>query len=154
MRRSRPAFALTVITTLAPGATSPAQVSLVYAARGQIGVEVLGDWRPLGMRATHSVPMRFRGELPQWQVVGEHGRFREIVASTFGPMAHLTWSAAWLGAAAGALSRVVGLVRGRDGRRQFDPTSELLLTRLARIRGRLDLVHGLLRHTLGVVDEE
>jgi acyl-CoA dehydrogenase len=142
-----------LVTTLAPSATSPTQVSLVYAAREELDVRVLGGWQPLGMRATHSVPMRLTGEVPATHVVGEHGRFRDVVISTFGPMAHLTWSAAWLGAASGALARVVGLIRGQDGRRQFDPTSELLLARLARVRGRLDLVHALLRHTLDVLDE-
>lgn len=141
-----------LITVLAPDATSPSQVSLVYAARDQLTLKVLGDWRPLGMRATHSVPMRLTGEIPASQLVGEPGGFRSIVTTTFGPMAHLGWSAAWLGSASGALARVIGLIRGRDGRRQFDTGSELLLTRLSRVRGRLDLVHALLRHTLDVVE--
>jgi acyl-CoA dehydrogenase len=141
-----------LITTLAPDATSPTQVSLVYAARDQLKVGATGDWQPLGMRATHSRPMRLAGAVPADQVIGEHGGFREIVASLFGPAAHLGWSAAWLGTAAGALSRVLHLIRTKDGRRQFDPTSELLLTRIARIRARLDSVHALLRHTVSIVD--
>jgi acyl-CoA dehydrogenase len=141
-----------LVTTLAAGATSPTQVSLVYAGRDQLKAEVTGDWQPLGMRATHSVPMRLVGAVPDHQVVGEPGGFRAVVAALFGPAAHLGWSAAWLGTAAGALSRVLRLVRGPDGRRQFDTTSELLLTRLARVRSDLDTVHALLRHTLSVVD--
>jgi acyl-CoA dehydrogenase len=141
-----------LVTTLAPGATSPAQVSLVFAWREQLSVTVLGGWQPLGMRATDSVPMRLAGHVPAEQVIGEPGRFREIVARTFGPLAHLGWSAAWLGAAAGAFSRILGHVRSDAGRAQFDPASELLLTRLARIRGRLDTVNAMLRHTLTVVD--
>jgi acyl-CoA dehydrogenase len=141
-----------LITTLAPGATTPTQVSLVYAARDQLEIEALGGWQPLGMRATQSVPMRLAGQVPADQVVGEHGGFREIVAATFGPLAHVGWSAAWLGAAAGALSRILHHLRSPQGRKQFDPGSELLLTRLARIRGRLDLVNALLRHTVAVFD--
>ncbi|GLW34329.1 acyl-CoA dehydrogenase family protein [Actinoplanes regularis] len=140
-----------LITALAPDATAPTQVSLVYARRDQLTVEVRGGWQPLGMRATQSVPMRLTGEIPVDQVLGVPGRFREIVAPTFAPLAHIGWSAAWLGAAAGALSRLVQHIRG-DGRGQFDPSSELLLSRLARVRGRLDAVHALLRHTIGVVD--
>jgi acyl-CoA dehydrogenase len=141
-----------LVTVLAPDATSPTQVSLVYAAREQLKLEVTGDWQPLGMRATHSVPMRLAGAVPAEQVVGEPGGFRSIVGALFGPAAHLGWSAAWLGTAAGALSRVLHLVRSPEGRRQFDTASELLLTRLARIRARLDAVHALLRHALSVVD--
>jgi acyl-CoA dehydrogenase len=62
-------------------------------------VSVLGGWDPLGMRATHSVPMRLTGAVPVTQIVGAPGGFRDIVTATFGPLAHLGWAAAWLGAA-------------------------------------------------------
>jgi acyl-CoA dehydrogenase len=140
-----------LVTIRAPGATSPAQVDLVYAARDQLQVEVLGDWRPLGMRATESVPMRLAGAVPDWQVVGGHSQFRTIAATTFAPVAHIGWAAAWLGTAAGAFSRVARHIRSPAGRGRFDPASELLLVRLAGARARLDVVHALLRHTVGVV---
>jgi acyl-CoA dehydrogenase len=142
-----------LITTLTPDAKSPSQVSLVYARRDQLTVEVLGDWQPLGMRATYSVPMRLSGTVPDDQVIGPAGDFRAIVTSVFGPMAHIGWSAAWLGASAGALSRVVGQLRGTEGRRDSSTSSELLLTRLARVRARLDTVHSLLRHTIEVIGQ-
>jgi acyl-CoA dehydrogenase len=141
-----------LITTLAPDATSANQVSLVYAARDQLKLEVTGGWNPLGMRATHSVPMRLTGAVPADQLIGEPGEFRTIVAQLFGPAAHIGWSAAWLGTTAGALSRVLHLIRSKSGRRGFDPSSELLLTRLARIRARIDATHALLRHTVSAVD--
>ncbi len=142
-----------LITTLAPDAATPNQVSLVYARRDQVTAEVTGDWDALGMRATGSVPMRLTGAVPASQIVGEPGGFRSMVTEVFGPLAHLGWSAAWLGAAAGALSRVVGYLRGAEGRRRFNPQSELLLTRLARVRARLDTVHSLLRHTTDVLEQ-
>jgi acyl-CoA dehydrogenase len=141
-----------LITTLAPDATTPNQVSLVYARRDQIKAEVIGGWQALGMRATCSVPMRLSGAVPAGQVVGQPGGFRSIVTAVFGPMAHLGWSAAWLGAAAGSMSRVIGYLRSAEGRRRFDTRSELLLTRLARVRAKLDTVHSLLRHALDVMD--
>jgi acyl-CoA dehydrogenase len=141
-----------LITALAPDATSPSQVSLVYAARDQVEATVLGGWDPVGMRATHSVPMRLTGDVPVGQVVGEPGAFRDIVTATFGPLAHLGWAAAWLGTASGALSRVVGHLRSAEGRKQFDVGSELLLTRLAGVRGRLEAVHALLRRAVAVVE--
>ncbi|MGW1818786.1 acyl-CoA dehydrogenase family protein [Streptomyces sp. NPDC002125] len=136
-----------LITMLSPTARSPHEVSLVYAHRDQLDIEISGDWDPLGMRASHSVAMRLTGRLPEHQVVGEHGQFRKIVLDTFGPLAHLGWAASWLGTAAGALSRVLRMLRSPAGRKSTDLDSELLLTRLSRARQRLDTVHALLRHT-------
>ncbi|UWZ39579.1 acyl-CoA/acyl-ACP dehydrogenase [Dactylosporangium roseum] len=141
-----------LITTLAPKATSPHQVSLVYAWRDQLKVETHGSWNPLGMRATHSLPMRLIGSVPTHHVVGPEGGFRGMVAECFGPVAHLGWAACWLGTAAGALSRVLRFMRSADGRRRFNTQSELLLVRLARVRGELDAVHALLSHTVAALD--
>lgn len=138
-----------LITMRAPGASSPTEVSLIYADRDQLDIEVLGGWDPMGMRATHSRPLKFTGDLPADQVVGEHGRFRDIAVRTFAPFAHLGWSACWLGTADGALSRAVSLLRKeRDSR---DLGSELLLRRLSSARQRLDTVHALLFHAVDVV---
>ncbi|MGP2436207.1 acyl-CoA dehydrogenase family protein [Streptomyces sp. JW3] len=138
-----------LITMQAPGTDSDARVSLVYADRQQLGTTVTGGWDPLGMRATHSVPMRLTGDLPADQVVGEHGGAREIILRTFGPLAHLGWSACWLGTADGALARTVRSLR--SGRERRDLESELLRRRLSRVRQRLDSVHALISHASGVV---
>jgi len=139
-----------LITVLAPEASSPSQTSLVYVGRDQVDVEVLGGWQPLGMRATLSVPMRLTGQVPVEQIIGEPAGFRLIATRTFGPLAHLGWTAAWLGTATGALARVVQHIRSNRGK--FNTESELLLTGLARARGRIDTVHALLRHTLSAFE--
>jgi acyl-CoA dehydrogenase len=139
-----------LITTRTPGATSPVQVDLIYASREQLTTRVLGGWQPLGMRATHSVPMRLSGTVPDWQIVGAPGEFRAIAAQVFAPLAHLGWSAAWLGTAAGALSRVVKHLRG-TARGQLDLGSGITQARLASARERLDVTNSLLRHALSVV---
>ncbi|MEU4493940.1 acyl-CoA dehydrogenase family protein [Streptomyces sp. NPDC023998] len=136
-----------LITVRAPDATSPNQVSLVYADREQLTVEQSGDWQPMGMRASHSAALRLTGRVPAHQVVGEHGQFSRIAGEVFGPLAHLAWSAAWLGTSAGALARVVAMLRSPAGRRRFDLGSELLLGRLSAARQKIDTVHALLRHT-------
>lgn len=143
-----------LITTQTPGATSPAQVDLVYATRDQLTLEPRGGWQPLGMRATESAPMHLTGSVPDWQVVGESGGFRSIATQVFAPVAHIGWAAAWLGAAAGAYNRVVKYARSDAGRRQFDPSSQLVLLRLASPRARLDVVHALLRHAITVVSSQ
>ncbi|CAL9655901.1 acyl-CoA dehydrogenase family protein [Streptomyces sp. Tu 3180] len=140
-----------LITMRSPRARSDGEVSLVFARRDQLEVEQRGTWNPLGMRASHSTALQLTGRVPEDQVVGEHGAFRRIAMNTFGPLAHLGWSAAWLGTASGALSRVVSVLRGGPGRRRSDLSSELLLTRLSTARQRLDTVHAMLRHTAGVV---
>ncbi|GHG14382.1 MULTISPECIES: acyl-CoA dehydrogenase family protein [Amycolatopsis] len=133
-----------LITMRAPDSASPAAVSLVYADRSQVEAVVTGPWQPMGMRATHSVPMKIVGELPDRQVVGAHGQFREIALRTFGPLAHLGWASCWLGTADGALARTVRLLRAERGRRNL--SSDLLLRRLSRVRQRLDTVHALIQH--------
>jgi acyl-CoA dehydrogenase len=137
-----------LITMLAPDADSPGRVSLVYADRDQLDLEQVGGWNPLGMRATHSVPMKIVGDVPAAQVVGRHGEFREMSTRVFAPLAHLGWATCWLGAAAGALSRTLRMFREPDERKKRDLRSELLLTRLSRIRQRLDTVHALIEHGL------
>ncbi|MDG4795551.1 acyl-CoA dehydrogenase family protein [Micromonospora sp. WMMD1082] len=139
-----------LVTMQAPDATSPTQLSLLYAERDQLRITVKGGWNPMGMRATHSAPLHLRGDLPVGQVIGEHGGFRDIAVRTFAPMAHLGWAACWLGTADGALSRVVTLLRAERSRRNLD--SELLLHRLSRVRQRLDTVHALVSHTVAVLN--
>ncbi|CBG67303.1 putative oxidoreductase [Streptomyces scabiei 87.22] len=68
----------------------------------------------------------------------------------FAPLAHLGWSACWLGTAAGALSRTLRLLRSPEERRRRDLKSELLLTRLSRARQRIDTVQAMLSHATGV----
>jgi acyl-CoA dehydrogenase len=140
-----------LITMRAPNASSPTQTSLVYADREQLDIEVLGDWNPMGMRATHSRPLKLTGDIPAHQVVGDHGCFRDIAIRTFAPLAHLGWASCWLGAADGALARTVALLRAE--RQTRDLGSELLLYRLSRARQRLDSVHALLSHATNVISD-
>ncbi|MGW3953925.1 acyl-CoA dehydrogenase family protein [Streptomyces sp. NPDC004752] len=138
-----------LMTVRAADTESPTAVSLLFADRDQLTVEAAGDWQPMGMRASHSPPLRLSGRIPRAQIIGRDGDFRSIVTRTFGPAAHLGWSAAWLGTAAGALSRVLAMLRAPAERERT--SSELLLTRLSRARQRLDVVHALLARTLATV---
>jgi alkylation response protein AidB-like acyl-CoA dehydrogenase len=137
-----------LITMQAPAAASAGEVSLVYADRAQLHTEVVGGWDTLGMRATESVPMRLTGAVPADQVVGRHGGFADIAMQSFAPLAHLGWSACWLGTASGALARTVTMLRSREERGRRDLTSELFLSRLSRTRQRLDLTNAVIQHAL------
>jgi acyl-CoA dehydrogenase len=139
-----------LITMRVPDSDSPTEVSLVYADRAQVTVGATGTWDPMGMRASHSLPVRIEGAVPRDQVVGADGGFRDVAMRLFAPLAHIGWAACWLGSAAGALSRTVHHLRGASGRKSYDVTSELLLARLGRVRGRLDVVHSTLTSTVGM----
>lgn len=143
-----------LVTMLDPHAESGHQVSLVYARRDQLEIEPVGVWQPLGMRASDSGALHLRGALPAHQIIGEPGRFRDIVTTVFGPLAHLGWSAAWLGTASGALARVIALLRERRARGGPNLDSELLLTRIATVRERLETVHALLWRCAELVERE
>lgn len=142
-----------LVTMRSPGAVSPNQISLVYAHRDQLQLTASGDWQPMGMRASHSAPLRLDGRMPGHQIVGEHGGFPRIASEVFAPLAHLGWSASWLGTACGALSRVLTLLRAKESRQRFNLDSELLLSRLGSARQRVDAVHALLRRTAHMVVE-
>lgn len=103
------------------------------------------------MRASHSVALRMKGTLAGSRVIGEHGAFRDIATQVFGPMAHLGWSACWLGTAAGALTRVLKMIRDPRNRSRYSLDSPLLMNRLSQARCRLDTVHALLEHTRATV---
>jgi alkylation response protein AidB-like acyl-CoA dehydrogenase len=140
-----------LVTMRSPDAVSPNQVSLVYAHRHQLQLTEAGDWQPMGMRAMYSAPLRLDGRIPGHQVVGEHGGFDRIASRVFAPLAHLGWSASWLGTACGALSGVLTLLRDKDSRKRFNLDSDLLLSRLGSARQRVDAVHALLRQTAHMV---
>lgn len=127
-------------------------VSLVYADRDQLEIEQQDNWNPLGMRATHSVAMDLSGTVPADQMVGAAGGFRDAVVSTFVPVGHVGWAAAWLGAARGVLREVLSMLREPSRRKEFDLRSELLLDRVARIRLELDTVNALLRQVVAEVE--
>jgi acyl-CoA dehydrogenase len=115
------------------------QVSLVYADRAQLTLEVGQSWNPMGMRGTHSVGLRLSGKVPSEQVVGPAGRFRQIAMDSMIVAGHIGWSACWLGTARSALSDFVALLRSPSRPRSVDPRNALSAARLARIRMDLEL---------------
>ncbi|MDX8031366.1 acyl-CoA dehydrogenase family protein [Lentzea sp. BCCO 10_0856] len=134
-----------LITMRDSAESSADSVTLVYADRDQLSLEVTGDWDPMGMRGTRSVGMRVTGEVEPDQVVGERGGFRRVALASMVPVAHVAWSACWLGAAQSALSDVVRLIRSAAKPGGLDPHSDLVTERLARVRIDLELVSGYLR---------
>ncbi|MDH6108216.1 acyl-CoA dehydrogenase [Kitasatospora sp. MAP12-15] len=135
--RHADAFLITLRST--PEA-QPHEVSLVYAEREQLRISEHGAWDPMGMRGTESVGLTISGSVPLDQVVGRPGRFEDIARDSMIPLAHVGWSACWLGAAHGAFSDLLRWLRSPERRGGPDVHSELVRERLARIRVDLDLV--------------
>ncbi len=106
---------------------------------------VTGGWEAMGMRGTRSVAMRFEADVPSSRVLAAD--FRHVATATAIPAAHLGWTAAWYGAARGALDRFVALLRSDAGERRR-LASDAFCVRLADTRLSLDLLESMLRRLI------
>jgi acyl-CoA dehydrogenase len=136
-----------LITMRASADAPPSDVALVWADRSQLEIEARANWNPMGARGTHSVALELCGRVQRGNLVGEAG-FRDVALRTFVPVGHIAWSSAWLGAATGALRKMLAVFRDPRMRRDYDLKSDLFATRLARIRLELGVVHACLRQAL------
>ncbi|NUW38703.1 acyl-CoA dehydrogenase family protein [Nonomuraea rhodomycinica] len=125
--------------------SSPNRVTLVLVDRHQADVEFTGEWDSLGMRGTHSIGLTMRATVPTEQIIGEDGEFRRVAVESFMPLAHIGWSACWLGTATEALRELVTVLRSAKRPKSLDIGSDLLHERIARIRQRLELISAYLR---------
>ncbi|MGF7235298.1 MAG: acyl-CoA dehydrogenase family protein [Frankia sp.] len=127
------------LVTMRAGDDAPeTSVSLVYVDREQAEVTVTGSWDPMGMRGTESRAARIVADVPADQIVGGAGEFRRTALHPFVTAGHLGWAASWLGTAQGVFREVVAMLRSPGQRKGFDLDSDLLRSRLARVRMLLD----------------
>lgn len=119
------------------------QLTLVFADRSQLSVTRSGEWNPMGMRATESPGLHLEGTVPQNQVLGAAGKFREIALESFAPFAHIAWAACWIGAARSAFATVVPLCTASRSS-SLGIKSDLVASRLGRIRMELEVAHAYL----------
>ncbi len=76
----------------------------------QPGVAVLGDWAPLGQRATTSGTTTYENVLvPASNAIGEPGDYYKLLL--FGPYFQLGWTAVYVGIAGGALEAGIDYVK-------------------------------------------
>jgi acyl-CoA dehydrogenase len=99
-----------VVTTArrAPDAPPTDQVLVVFLKQDYT-LERLVGWDTLGMRGTCSSGFKLRAAGERDQILPE--AYETIHPRTMMPVAHLTWSAAWAGVAAGAVERARLFVR-------------------------------------------
>ncbi len=134
-----------VITMLSAPGAPPSAVTLLYADRTQVETTLSGEWNPLGMRATESLPTRIVGNIPADQIIGRPGEFRRFATHPFVTTGHIGWAACWLGAARSAFRQVVAILRDPKQRKSFPVGEDLFGARLARIRLMLDTTSAYLR---------
>jgi acyl-CoA dehydrogenase len=93
-----------IVTTARRSADSPAsdQVLVVFL-KNDYSLERLSSWDTLGMRGTCSTGYVIRASGEPGQVLPD--AYEKIHAETMLPFAHLSWSSAWTGIAAGAVER-------------------------------------------------
>ena len=78
--------------------------------RDDPGVSVVGDWAPLGQRATTSGTTSYQNVfVPLSNVIGEPGDYYKLLL--FGPYFQLGWTAVYVGLAGGALEASVDYVK-------------------------------------------
>jgi acyl-CoA dehydrogenase len=104
----READALVTTARRSDGAAKSDQVLVVFR-REDYTLEPTQTWDTLGMRGTCSVGFILRAEGGAEQVLAEP--YERIHSQTMVPYAHMFWSAAWCGIAAGAVARARAFVR-------------------------------------------
>ena len=111
---------------------------LVAFLKDNYTLERSQGWDTLGMRGTCSQGYRLRAEGDAAQVLPE--AYERIHSQTMAPVAHLFWSSAWSGIAAGAVQRARAFVRkaARASGGQMPPAA----AHLTRARVQLETLRG------------
>lgn len=156
LKRSAPfvsyaAAARFFLVTMAAEEGSPGEARLVLVGRDDAVIRPEGEWHALGMRGTQSIPLSLEAVVEPDQVFAEP--LRAIAVRTLIPAGHVGWSAAWYGAARGALRQFVRRLRRKGSERSARLDSDLLLSRLAELRAQLDPIGALLERVADRLDK-
>ena len=99
-----------IVTTARRSVDAPATDQVLVAfLKESYSLDRQSEWDTLGMRGTCSAGFKLEANGKAEQILPEP--YARIHAHTVMPVAHLTWSAAWTGIAAGALERARQFVR-------------------------------------------
>jgi acyl-CoA dehydrogenase len=113
---------------------APSDQVLVAFTKADYTLDPIMTWNALGMRGTCSSGYALKGQGGADQVVPEP--YQRIHAHSMMPVAHLTWSSVWTGAAAGAVDRAKQFVRkaARGAAGQMPPGATHLTRATASLR--------------------
>jgi acyl-CoA dehydrogenase len=134
------------LVTMRTAAERPANdVTLAFVDRSSADVEFRSGWSTMGMRGTESVGIKVKAPVRTDDLIGGAGGFGTVARTTMIPVGHLAWSAVWLGAARGAFSYVLSVLRDPGRRSRDQVASDLSAHNLARIRLSLDVLSAYLQ---------
>ncbi|EGQ3776040.1 acyl-CoA dehydrogenase [Staphylococcus pseudintermedius] len=108
----------------------------VYFKKKEISVEKISQWEAMGVRPTQSDSLSFTGVLNKDKNLIFKQEYDYILNETFIPLAHIFWSACWLGCAKEALKETVRFVRKNSVK-----NTEINLFRLSESRRKIDIVN-------------
>jgi acyl-CoA dehydrogenase len=144
-----------VVTTArrSPDAAATDQV-LVALLKEDYALERILEWDTLGMRGTCSAGFKLRANGDAHQVLPEP--YDRIHVRTMVPVAHLTWSGAWSGVAAGAVERARLFIRNAAKRADgaLPPGAAHLTRANATLRTLRALVAGALQRFESTIGDE
>jgi acyl-CoA dehydrogenase len=135
-----------ILTTARRSPDSPPNDQVLVALNKEdYQLERIVDWNALGMRGTCSDGFVLKGRGEITQVLPEP--YEKIHTHTMMPVAHLTWSGVWSGAAAGAVDRARRFVRGaaRHGSGQLPPGAAHFTRASATLRALRGMIASALR---------
>ncbi|MFG6402476.1 acyl-CoA dehydrogenase family protein [Microbacterium sp. P04] len=113
----------------------------VVAFRDELDLTIGERWDMPGMRATENVSLDLHGVVPEERIIDPTAPENIGLRECFAAMAHLGWSAAWLGAARGAWRNVLRHLRAH---RAEVLRSEAAAREINEIRTSLDIVSSML----------
>jgi acyl-CoA dehydrogenase len=144
-----------ILTTArrSPDAGAADQV-LVGLVRDDYSLERTGSWDALGMRGTCSAGFALKAAGDAEQVLPVP--YAKILSQSMMPIAHLTWSGAWCGVAAGAVERARAFLRTASRRSggQMPPGAAHLTRATGSLRTLRGLVASELQRFEAVADNE
>ena len=136
------------------GSSDKGPPELLMIEADQIECQTVGTWDAMGMRGTCSAPMVFSGSVPEENLVGfdSTGSREPIMNKYMMPLFFLTYGAAYLGIASGALE--LGLLEGGkkygSGSRRID--SPINVRRFAEISTKIELARAFLHSVASLAD--
>ena len=131
-----------LVTARRSAEAAPADQVLVLARKGGVRLTRTGEWDTLGMRGTRSFGFTLEVSGAPEQVVPVP--FSDVACQTMLPVAHVVWSAVWLGLATDAVARARAVVRAEARRTPgaVPPSAFRLAETVAELDSMKATVHG------------